>query len=178
MGVFILTGMPGAGKEEMVAVAEDLGFQIRRMGDVVRSEAERNGIDPKDQGVGRFAHAERERYGYDIWARRIVPLVGEGNTIIDGCRGMSEVKVFREAFGDQVKIIAVHSSPAARFPRLVLRGRSDAPRDRDEFDERDRRELGWGLGETIALADIVLVNERSLEEFQEAAAVLLKELRG
>lgn len=178
MGVFILTGMPGAGKEELVAVALELGFQVRRMGDVVRTEAGRHGIASNDKGVGTFAHDERQRCGYDIWARRIVPLVGEGDTLIDGCRGVSEVAVFRKAFGDRVRIIAIHSAPSTRYPRLVRRGRADAPKDLQEFEERDRRELGWGLGETIALADVVLVNEGSLDDFRRDAATLLRGLRG
>jgi dephospho-CoA kinase len=176
MGVFILAGMPGAGKEEMVSIALELGFEVHRMGDVVRAEAAKHAVAPED--VGKFAHKEREEHGYDIWAKRIVPLVKEGDTIIDGCRGMSEVKVFRQAFGDDVKIVAVHSSPSARYPRLVNRARSDAPKDVSEFEERDRRELGWGLGETIAMADIVLVNERDLGSFRREAAALLEELKG
>lgn len=176
MGVLILTGMPGAGKEELVSVALELGYQVRRMGDVVRAEASKNGVPPQD--VGKFAHEERQRHGYDIWAKRIVPLVGEGDTLIDGCRGMSEVNVFRSAFGEQVKVVAVHSAPSTRYPRLVNRARSDAPRDRSEFDERDRRELGWGLGETIALADALIVNEGSLESFRKDAFRLLKEMKG
>jgi dephospho-CoA kinase len=176
MGVLILTGMPGAGKEELVSVAIELGYQVRRMGDVVRAEASKNGIPAQD--VGRFAHEERQRHGYDIWAKRIVPLVGDGDTLIDGCRGMSEVNVFRSAFGEHVKVVAVHSSPSTRYPRLVSRARSDAPRDRQEFDERDQRELGWGLGETIALADTLIVNEGALERFRADAFALLKELKG
>ncbi len=176
MGVFILTGMPGAGKEELVVVAIGLGYQVRRMGDVVRAEAEKHGIPPQD--VGRFAHDERQRHGYDIWAKRIVPLVGEGDTIIDGCRGMSEVNIFRDAFGKEARIIAVHSAPGTRYPRLVNRGRSDVPRDLREFEERDQRELGWGLGETIALADVVLINEGSLDDFRRKAIAFLEELKG
>ncbi|HRU12188.1 MAG TPA: AAA family ATPase, partial [Methanomassiliicoccales archaeon] len=74
MGVLILTGMPGAGKEELVTIALALGYQVRRMGDVVRAEAARNGVPP--QAVGEFADGERRRHGYAIWAKRIVPLVG------------------------------------------------------------------------------------------------------
>jgi len=176
MGVLILTGMPGAGKEELVSVALELGYQVRRMGDVVRAEASKNGVAAPD--IGRFAHAERQRHGYDIWAKRIVPLVGEGDTLIDGCRGMSEVNVFRQAFGEHVKVVAVRSAPSTRYPRLVRRGRSDAPRDRQEFDERDQRELGWGLGETIALADAMIVNEGTLESFRKEAFGMLRELKG
>ncbi|MHC1680178.1 MAG: AAA family ATPase [Methanomassiliicoccales archaeon] len=176
MGVLILTGMPGAGKEELVSVAVELGYQVRRMGDVVRAEASKNNILAQD--VGKFAHEERQRHGYDIWAKRIVPLVADGDTLIDGCRGMSEVNVFRSAFGEHVKVVAVHSAPSTRYPRLVSRARSDAPRDRQEFDERDKRELSWGLGETIALADSLIVNESTLERFRADALALLKELKG
>ncbi|NLX47792.1 MAG: dephospho-CoA kinase, partial [Euryarchaeota archaeon] len=133
-------------------------------------------IPPQD--VGRFAHEERKRHGYDIWARRIVPLVEEGDTLIDGCRGMSEVNVFRQAFGEHVKVLAVHSAPYTRYPRLVSRGRSDAPQSREEFDERDQRELSWGLGDTIALADALIVNEDSLKNFKKDAKALLRELKG
>ncbi|MDD1771633.1 MAG: flagellar hook-basal body complex protein FliE [Methanomassiliicoccales archaeon] len=178
MGVFILTGMPGAGKEVFVNVAKGLGFEVRRMGDVVRAEAAKQGITSSDQGVGGFAHNERELYGYDIWAKRIVPLVGDGDTIIDGCRGLSEVKVFKNAFGTEAKVIAIHSAPSTRYPRLVSRGRYDAPKNMEEFEERDRRELGWGLGDTIALADVVMVNEGDKEAFERDANALLKVLKG
>jgi dephospho-CoA kinase len=176
MGVLILTGMPGAGKEELVSVAIELGYQVRRMGDVVRAEAAKNNVTAQD--VGKFAHEERKLHGYDIWAKRIVPLVGDGDTIIDGCRGMSEVNVFRHAFGEHVNIVAVHSAPSTRYPRLVSRARSDAPRSREEFDERDQRELSWGLGDTIALADVLIVNEDALKSFRRDAKALLKELKG
>lgn len=175
MNVLIITGMPGAGKEELVAVALGLGYQVRRMGDVVREEAAKHNVPSQDVGI--FAHQERQRYGYDIWAKRIVPLVGKGDTIIDGCRGMPEVGVFRESFGERVKVIAIHSAPSTRYPRLVRRGRPDMPKDLAEFEERDRRELSWGLGETIAMADRMLVNEGTLEEFRRDAAVLLRGLR-
>ncbi|OPX57576.1 MAG: hypothetical protein A4E30_01656 [Methanomassiliicoccales archaeon PtaB.Bin215] len=105
-------------------------------------------------------------------------MVGDDDTLIDGCRGMSEVNVFRQAFGEHVKIVAVHSAPSTRYPRLVSRARSDAPSDRQEFDERDKRELSWGLGETIALADAMIVNEGTLDDFRKDALALLKELRG
>jgi dephospho-CoA kinase len=175
MNVLIITGMPGAGKEELVSVALRLGYQVRRMGDVVREDAAKHNVP--SQEVGMFAHEERQRFGYEIWAKRIVPLVGEEETIIDGCRGMSEVGVFRENFGERVKVIAIHSAPSTRYPRLVKRGRPDMPKDLTEFEERDRRELSWGLGDTIALADRMLVNEGTLEEFRRDATALLRGLR-
>ena len=96
--------------------------------------------------------------------------------LIDGCRSMDEVRAYRN-ITDDVHIVAIFSSPATRYDRLVKRGRDDAPRDLEEFRERDSRELGWGLGETMALADKMIINESSLEEFKAAVRGLMEDFR-
>lgn len=173
MKVCIVAGMPGAGKEEFVKVCHDLGLQVIRMGDVVRREAESRGISLDDQGVGGFAHSERQVHGYDVWARRTCPLVEHDPTIIDGCRGISELEVFKREFGEEVKVIAIHASPGTRYERLRARNREDAPKDMAEFCERDKRELGWGLSKVIVMADHMVVNEGTIEEFREKAREVL-----
>jgi len=175
--VCILAGMPGAGKEEFVKVAQEVSFRIIRMGDVVRTEATSKGIPTDDQGVGGFAHSERQIHGYDVWARRTIPLIKGGNTIVDGCRGKAELDVFKREFNDDVLVIAVHSSPRTRYMRLMARDRDDAPRSWTEFMQRELRELGWGLGKVIALADIMIVNEGTLEAFRESVKKVLVGLR-
>ena len=47
----------------------------------------------------------------------------------------------------------------------------------EEFHERDNRELGWGLGETMALADVMIINESSLDEFKDNVRKLMEEFR-
>ena len=42
--VYVVTGMPGAGKEEFAQTAVAAGYSLIRMGDVVREEAVRQGI--------------------------------------------------------------------------------------------------------------------------------------
>ena len=41
------------------------------------------------------------------------------------------------------------------------------------FDERDSRELGWGLGEVIATADIMMINEGALGDLEREIVDLL-----
>jgi dephospho-CoA kinase len=167
--VFVLTGMPGAGKEEFVKVAQKDGYSVIRMGDVVRLEAEKRRVIMDDRGVGGFASSERQAHGPGIWAERCLPLLGPGHVVIDGSRSVAEIEVFRTALGKGVRLVAVHTSPDRRFDRLRSRGRYDAPHTRQEFRERDERELGWGLGSLIALADVMIVNESSLDEFHAKA---------
>jgi len=72
-------------------------------------------------------------------------------------------------------LMAVHSSPRTRFQRLQRRGRADAPGSWEEFLERDLRELSWGLGGLIAVADRMIINEGTLDEFRTSALRYLQE---
>ncbi|OPY33250.1 MAG: hypothetical protein A4E32_00926 [Methanomassiliicoccales archaeon PtaU1.Bin124] len=173
--VMVIAGMPGAGKEEFVSVAMEMGYDVVRMGDVVRAEAAKQGVAATDQGVGGFATSERQKHGYDIWALRAVEHVKNPRTIIDGSRGLMELAVYKQRLKDVV-LVAVHSGPKTRYPRLRSRGRYDAPKTWDEFAARDDRELSWGLGSIIAMADVMIVNEGTLEEFKSSCMQFLREM--
>jgi dephospho-CoA kinase len=57
--------------------------------------------------------------------------------------------------------MAVYASPETRFNRVYRRQRSDDPNCWEVFHERDLRELGVGVGDAIALAEYLVVNESS-----------------
>lgn len=171
--VICLTGMPGCGKEEFVKVAQERGFAIIRMGDIVREEAKRRGVKFSDETVGGMAHEERVKHGFGVWAGRTVPHVKEETTVIDGIRGGEELEVFRREFGDRLAVVAIHASPRTRYKRIRDRGRGDDVVSWEEFLRRDDRELGWGLGEVIATADHMVVNEDGLEAMQAACRRVL-----
>ena len=56
----------------------------------------------------------------------------------------------------------------------MQRGRGDDGANLQEFFDRDRRELKWGIGSAFALADGMLINEGSLDEFRRAARTRLE----
>ena len=178
MQVVCVTGMPGCGKEEVLTVAQDLGFTIVRMGDVVREEAQRRGLPITDGAVGGMAHADRLAQGYGIWAERTVPRIGGERVLVDGVRGRAEISVFRKVFGDGLLVLAVHASPKTRYERLQRRRRADDIASFEAFEARDARELGWGLGDVIATADLMLVNEGTFEEFRRQARGALERFHG
>jgi dephospho-CoA kinase len=172
MSILLVAGMPGAGKEEFLMTAGKKDVPFLRMGDVVREFHAASGTD---MSVGEFADSERTRHGANIWAKRSVEKMAGGLFLVDGCRSMDEVKAFR-SLGGRVLIIGIHSPPELRFARLVRRGRADAPRNEEEFDERDRRELSWGLGDVLALSDVMLSNSSTLEDFRLISNKLLEGL--
>lgn len=175
MRLIVVTGMPGSGKEEFLQVASAAGIPFIRMGDVVRETYAARAKEDESLSVGQFAALERERFGPDIWARRVLDRVDDRLWLIDGCRSMDEVRSFR-ALADPVEIVAIHAPPSQRFKRLIIRNREDAPADIREFEERDLREMGWGIAGVISLAEHMLVNDGTLEEFKSRAAGLLEML--
>lgn len=181
MRVVGITGMPGSGKSEAVAVARERGHPVVRMGDLVWEEVERQGL-PREAGVvGRVAHAMREQHGADVWALRTVARVREASdgaaiVLIDGIRSNHEVEVFRRELGHDFLLVAIHTDPDERHARLTRRARDDDPADHGAHADRDQRELGWGIARTIALADEMVVNDDTLDTFRRRVARLLDQV--
>ena len=175
MKLIVVAGMPGAGKEEFLNVARDMDIPFLRMGDLVRELYPKRGEEDRDLTLGQFANIERERHGYNIWAKRALERMSGNIYLIDGCRSMDEVMAYR-SLSDDVNIVAIHAPPRIRYDRLVKRQRDDAPRNVEEFDARDSREMGWGLADVIALSDHLIVNDSSLEKFREEASAYLRSI--
>ena len=176
MKLILTTGMPGAGKEEFLLAASDSGIPFLRMGDIVREFHAKRSEEYKDLSVGQLANLDRQRYGFDIWAKRAMEKMYGDIFMIDGCRSMDEVRAYRN-ISDDVNIVGIFASPKTRYDRLVKRGRDDAPSNIEEFQARDTRELGWGLGETMALADFMIINESSLDDFKRDVKKLMGDFR-
>lgn len=176
MLILLVTGMPGSGKEEFLTAARSMDIPFIRMGDIVRESY--SSLNPEDAhlGIGEFASLERERHGKDIWAKRALERMHGDLFLVDGCRSLDEVSSYRK-LSTNAKIIAIHASPSTRYQRLVKRGREDAPKNLNEFDARDAREMSWGLGNVIALADMIIDNSGALDDFHNRSKQLLENLR-
>ncbi|MGC2034338.1 MAG: AAA family ATPase [Thermoplasmata archaeon] len=175
MRLIVTVGMPGSGKDELVEVARQMGLATLKMGDLVREETRRRGHQLTNANVARVASEERDKHGLGIWAQRAVPRLIETRMLVDGCRSDSEVTVFRHNFGD-LFVLGIYSSPEHRYDRMSRRARGDDAAGLQEFYDRDRRELKWGIGNAFTLADGMLVNEGSLEDFRKAARKALEEI--
>ena len=176
MKILLITGMPGAGKEELLNVARGMGIPFLRMGDIVREFHATSGAAERGLSVGQVANGEREKHGKDIWAKRAIEKMSGDLFLVDGCRSLDEVYSYK-GLSDQVYIIGIHAPRMTRYNRLVKRGREDAPANITEFDERDNRELGWGIGSVLALSDIMIINDSDLESFQNEVRQKLEGLR-
>jgi dephospho-CoA kinase len=177
--VVCITGMPGAGKSTVAEAGPRLGFEVFRMGDDVRMEAERRKVPPTDENLGQImlelrqingpvaiAHLCEQRIEKDSKSRFIA---------IDGIRNIVEFAEFKKL--GIAKLLAVHASPDRRFKFLQARARSDFPATRESFEARDRRELSVGVAEAIAVADEVIPNSGTVNDLITNAQMFFRSLK-
>lgn len=180
MSVIGFVGLPGSGKSEAAAVAEDLGIPVVTMGDVIRAECRERGLDPATEH-GTVAKALREENGPAAIAERSLPIIqreleDSDTVVVDGIRSDVEVSEFEAAFGEAFQLVSIEAPFDTRQDRLDLRGRDATVEDGGEsLAERDERELEFGMGDAMEQADRIIENTDSLEAFQDQIREILTE---
>ena len=167
--------MPGAGKSTIANGLKNKGLEVINMGDAVRAEAERRNLEPTGPNLGKLMLELREKNGPGAVAELIQEHIKNSNhdiIIIDGIRSNAEIKVLRNL--GIVKLLSIHASTNTRYNFLTIRARSDDPKSKENFDERDEREIGVGISNSIALADESISNNNlTIEELNEFALKII-----
>ena len=196
MKIIGFVGLPGSGKGEASKVARHHGLAVVVMGDVIRQEAARQNLEPTDQNLGRIGNALRAKDGPDAIARRTLDRVmatGKDVVVVDGLRSKAEADFFR-AHAEEFHLVEVYAPAEARLKWLATRGRPDDPGSSPKnegniailsqqdccaaaLEERESREMGWGMYEAIKAADMSLRNDRSLDDFRKNVEMVLGLLR-
>ena len=170
-----LVGMAGSGKSVVVETAQQEGYGVVVMGDIIRAETRKRGLELNPKNIGAVMLDLRKKGGKGIIAEKCVPRIArtESNRVmIDGLRSLHEANVFKQHFPN-FTLLAVHASPETRFCRLNRRQRSDDPDNWEIFRERDMRELSVGLGNAIAMAEHIIINEGDKRDVQAKIAEAL-----
>jgi dephospho-CoA kinase len=192
MKIIGVTGLPGSGKSVVSRAAKKLDIPIVKMGDVIREEAKK-----RNQKTGEVAVELRKEYGEFVVAERCVEIIKTHITskspsldtnprnrsrikvhkcdiyMIEGIRSPYEVEIFKKNF-TEFKVIAIHSTPNTRFKRLKRRMRPDDSHEESDFQMRDQRELNFGIGNVIATADYMVVNEGPLKKIKNIIRSILE----
>jgi dephospho-CoA kinase len=160
--IVAITGMPGAGKSTAAQALVKLGWTRVVMGDEIRAETKRRGLEPDAKNTGKVMRLLRNERGEsavaDLCLEKVARLKAN-RVVIDGIRSMAEVDAFRKKA--KVILVAVDASPERRFELLRERGREDDPLTQEMFNERDQRELEVGIAKAIALADETVSNQHT-----------------
>jgi len=163
--------MPGSGKSTIVSMLKERGIETMNLGDGVRAEAKRRNLEPTGDNLGKLMLELRKKNGAGAIAELLTESIKNSQSkviIVDGVRSITEVEVLRNV--GSVKLLSIEATADTRYKFLSSRGRSDDPITREKFEERDNRELGVGIGESIAIADETIVNsDITLDELTERA---------
>lgn len=173
-----LTGPNAAGKGEVARLLARRGWPVHSLSDVVRDEARARGL-----GVERIVLIEvgtdlRSRFGPGVLAERILEKV-HGDAVIDSIRSPFEVEVLRRR--PDFTLVGVDAPIAVRWRRAVERGREGDVPDFDTFVAREQLENrdhpnSQQLVRTLSLADLVVVNDGSLEQLEQAVDGVVRSL--
>jgi dephospho-CoA kinase len=181
MKIIAFVGMPASGKSEAARIAAEMGIPVIIMGDVIRREVLRRGLEPNDSNTGMVATELRKCEGMDAVAIRCVSQIrktGSELVVVDGVRGIAEVECFRREFGEGFVLISIYAPIEIRFSRVQKRGRSDDMNSIEGLRRRDERELGWGMGEAIEASNVEIENNFTLETFKKDVVDVLSNYLG
>ena len=169
-----ITGAFGSGKSTAASFFEKKGFARIYLSQFLEEEAKKRGVRKITRKVLQdLGNYFRKKYGKGILAKRALGYLGEvnKNIAIDGIRNPGEIEIFRK--NKNFLLLGIVCDRKVRFERLrKLKRREELTWDL--FEKLDKRDLGLGQKETglkvaecLAMADIFIENNTTLEVFNK-----------
>ncbi|MHA1865648.1 MAG: AAA family ATPase [Candidatus Heimdallarchaeaceae archaeon] len=176
MKVIVLTSLPLAGKTTYAKIyGEKYNIPLFETGTVVLEEVKKRGFDFIPENIKKVTD-DCKKISDSYFTERLIEKIdnldeGIKAVFVSGIRAVSEIEVLKNHFGEtNVFIIAFHASLRTRFGRLDNPDRKEGEdsskakedeylRNFDNFLARNKKELGYGVGSVMALADYVLNTE-------------------
>lgn len=165
MKIFVIVGMPAAGKNLARDFAIARGIPYFATGDLVRAEVVLRGIEATPDNMAAVSTELRGDDGMGVTRLALETALHAGAPVVmlEGMRSWPEIELIREQA--TAVVIAFLAPLAIRRERIIARGRSDD--SAEAFNERDQREIAYGTAVPIALADEYILNTGTMEEALE-----------
>ena len=162
MKIFVIVGMPAAGKNIARTYAESKGLVYYATGDIVRAEVKKRGAGADAASTAKISDELRGSDGMGVTRLALEAVLKSGATLgfLEGMRSWPEIELIRKK-ADCV-VVAFLAPKKLRLDRICARGRADdSPH---AFDERDQREIAYGTAIPIALADAYILNTGTMDD--------------
>jgi len=167
-----LVGKNGAGKSTVCEVLQKKGYAIFSLSDIVRSEAEKQGLEKTRENLIKIGSSLKHLKGPSVLAEMSLKKAQNQNlpkVVFDSIRHPAEVDFFKH---HNVKMLGVDAPLEVRFNRIKARNNSTDNVTLEEFIEHEEHELtgkstGQHLGETFKKVDYWLENARDLADLEK-----------
>jgi dephospho-CoA kinase len=178
--VIALLGMPGSGKSEAIEyLMTRYKWPKIYFAQPTFDEMERRGME-RTQANERLVREDlRNMHGEDYYAqeavKKVEALPDASVILLESFYSAPEYRVFKDRFRDAFLTIAIHARPSIRHERLLHR--PERPLTLTQSEERDWAQLNrLTQGTPIALADYMIVNEGTKEEFCQALGQVIAKI--
>lgn len=178
--ILAFVGLTGSGKSTAVAHFTQKSYPKVYFGGVVLGAMDEAGIPHTAENERRFREQLREEHGKDVIVNRIVEQIqnlanaGQRRIIADGLYTWTEYKILKKAFPGELITVATVAPRHLRYRRLAQR--PVRPLTSNEAYERDQAEIeNLEKGGPIAIADHFIINNGSLEHFDQQLDELAQE---
>ena len=162
MKIFIITGMPAAGKNIAAQYAREHKYPLFSTGDFVREEIRKRGVSGDPEVSAKVSTEMRGNDGLGVTRLAVAEALKTKSDVVflEGIRSWPEVEWIRSQA--DCTLVAVVAPRAIRLNRVRQRGREDD--SVEHFSLRDQREIEYGVAVCIALADAYVLNNGTLED--------------
>lgn len=178
-----ITGAFGSGKSQSAEFLRSIGFARISLVQFLEEELKKQGVKKLTRKLLQdLGNLWREKYGAGILAQKALSLISKeriGKAVVEGFRNRLEIEEFRKQ--GNFKLIGIVINRKIRFDRLKKLSRREKL-SWELFNKLDNRDLGIGEGEKglqvaicLALSDIFIENNRSLDDLKNKIQNALKE---
>lgn len=168
--IIAIVGMCGSGKSIASEYLEQKGYTKIYFGGVTldKMKEENMEINPANERIMR--ERLRKEYGMAAYAILLLPKIEvaskNGDVVLDGLYSWDELKVLKEKFENDIKVISIVVDKNIRYERLS--NRDFRPLTNEEANERDVTEIeNLAKGGPISYADYYIFNNGSLDKYIE-----------
>lgn len=164
--ILAVVGLCGSGKTEAIKFFAEKGYKNIYFGSATFDEMKRRGLEINEKNERATREEIRNQYGMGAYAILALPkikevLATEDFVSLESLYSWDEYKIIKKEFGDDFKVLAVYSSPEARYGRLA--NRKERPYSKEDAQSRDYAQIeNLAQAGPIAMADFTVVNTKDV----------------
>lgn len=179
--VIAVVGPIASGKGALIELLKEQGYAYVSLSDVVREKTNAWGLSLTRKNLQDVGDKLRKQFHPAILAELATHSLKHtsGNFVVDSVRNPAEVEYLKKHF--HALVIGVTASPQKRFEMMKKRGREWDPQTWEAFKQAEERDRGLGqdsfgqqVEKCLKMADMVIDNNGTLQDFQENLRYFLK----
>lgn len=177
--IIAIVGMCGSGKSVATDLLVELGYEKIYFGGVVLEKIKEMGLSITPQNEKMVKEDLRKQYGMAAMAVALLPRIKElsmsNNIVLDGVYSWDELKLLKEEFKDQIKVIAIVVDKEIRYSRLMTR--EVRPFTNEEAINRDISEIeNIAKAGPIAYTDYYIDNNGTIDDYKKRLLQILDKI--